>query len=274
MSYIMQSSGHAAHRARRVFPEFHIVLQPIVDLQRRAAYAYEALCRGSANQNYAELTAQIDDSNIEAFDKLAMARALRLAARLRLDQRGAKIAINLGPRLDLSGRNASFLLSLARHYGILAASIMLELSEGVRMDAARLAQVVNRQRAAGVLIALDDFGAGYAGLNVLATSMPDIVKIDRELVRNIESNRTKRTIVGALAGLCRKLRVKLVAEGVETAAEFRTLQELRVDLMQGFLFAMPAVCELPEIRLPSLELRRFPRVTHNDRAWLRNALRQ
>ncbi len=274
MFHILQSGGNAVHPAQRSFPEFQIVLQPIVDLQRKAAYAYEALCRGTHGQNYAALVAGLEPAHIAAFDKLAMARSLRLAAKYRLEDRGAKIAINLGPRMDMTGRDASYVLRLAKHYGIEPASIVLELSEGVRMDAGRLVQIVDCHRAAGVLIAIDDFGAGYASLNVLAMSMPDVVKIDRELIRDIESNRAKKTIVGGFAKICRKLGVKLIVEGVETTAEFRTLRGLGVDLMQGFLFAVPAVCELPEIQLPSLERRRFARVTRQEREWLRNALRQ
>jgi EAL domain-containing protein (putative c-di-GMP-specific phosphodiesterase class I) len=267
-------SSNAGHRARRRFPDFQIVLQPIVDLQRQTAYAYEALCRGAHGQNYAALIAGLDPPHIPAFDKLAIARSLRLAAKFRIEERGAKIAINLGLCLNMAERDAAYVLRLAKHYGIKPASIVLELSEGVRMDPSRLAQIVDRHRAAGVLIAIDDFGAGYASLNVLATSMPDVVKIDRELIRDIESNRAKKTIVAGFAKVCRKLGVKLIAEGVETAAEFRTLHGVGIDLMQGFLFAVPAVCELPEIRLPSLERRNFPRVTRHDREWLRNALRQ
>ena len=274
MFHIMRPSGDAAHRSRRRFPEFQVLLQPVFDLQRQTVYAYEALCRGFEGQNYAELIADLDPNHISAFDKLTMAKSFRLAATLRLEQRGARIAINLSPGLDLAGRDASYVLRLAKHYGIRPASVVLELSEGVRMDSAKLVRIVNSHRFAGVLIAIDDFGAGYASLNVLATCMPDVVKIDQELIRNIESNVAKKTIVGAFAKMCRKLGIRLIAEGVETTAEFRTLRNLNVDLMQGFLFGTPAVCELPVIRRPDLGEKNFPRVTQHDRTWLRNALRQ
>jgi EAL domain-containing protein (putative c-di-GMP-specific phosphodiesterase class I) len=269
-----QSTGQAAHRARREFPEFQIVLQPIVDLETETVYAYEALSRGMQGENYAILIADLDPMQVSAFDKLAMAKSLRVAAKLRLQEKGAKIAINLGPRLDLSGRDVSYVLRLAKHYRLKTSSVVLELSEGVRMSGGKLARIVGIHRAAGVVIAIDDFGAGYAGLNILATCRPDVVKIDRELIQGIEGNKAKKTIVEAFAKVCRKLGVDLIAEGVETYAEFRTLRGFGITLMQGYLFAHPVGCEIPQVRIPPREQRRFPRVTRDEREWLRNALRQ
>ena len=270
----MQSSSRADQRFQGedgVFPEFQIVLQPIVDLERERIFAYEALSRGSHDESYAELIEAIDPPSLPLFNKLALAKALRLAAELQLEATGAKISLNVGPT---PGMDADYILHTARHYGIKASSIMLELTEGIRMSCVDLRRIIACHRAIGVLVAIDDFGAGYAGLNALATCTPDVLKIDHERSTHIESNMAKKTIVKAFAGVCRRLKVRIVAEGVETMAECRTLQGFGVNLMQGHLFARPAACTVPSINFPGKLQRRLPRITREDRQWLRNAIRQ
>ena len=92
----------------------------------------------------------------------------------------------------------------------------------------------------GFRIAVDDLGAGYAGLTSFAVLDPDIVKVDMNLVRGIESSAVKRRLVSSVVSLCREMEMMLVAEGVETAAERDVLSDLGCDLFQGFLFARPA----------------------------------
>jgi EAL domain-containing protein (putative c-di-GMP-specific phosphodiesterase class I) len=191
-----------------------------------------------------------------------------------LEKKRAKITINLGPLMEMRGRDACYVMRLAKHYGLKMNSVVLELSEGVRMDGTELARIVSIHRSAEVVIAIDDFGAGYAGLNVLARCAPDVVKIDRELIQGIESNLAKKTIVEAFAKVCRKLGVRLIAEGVETMEEYRTLRGFGIRLMQGFLFAHPATCEIPQVQFPRKEPRHYSRITRDDREWLRNAIRQ
>lgn len=269
-----RSSGESAHRVTRIYPRFDIVLQPIVDVDARTVYAYEALCRGEHGENYMTLAAGLEQSLLSRFDKLAMARSMRTAAALHIEGTGAKISINVGPETHLIGKDANYIARLAKHYGVKTSSIVLEFSEGVRMDCIELAQIVETHRAAGTVIAMDDFGAGYAGLNSLAISTPDVLKLDRELIKDIESSKVKKTIVGAFTKICRKLGVSIIAEGVETVAECRTLQGFGISLMQGYLFARPVGCELPQVRLPSREHKSYGRVSRDECEWFRNAIRQ
>nr|WP_158942990.1 EAL domain-containing protein [Granulicella sp. S190] len=274
MFYSAEGSDPTARRILRTFPAFQILLQPIVDLETETVYAYEALCRGMHGESYSDLIADFEPWQIPSFDKLAMAKSLKLASTMRLEQRGAKVAINLGPLMELRNKDACYVVRLAKHYGLRPDAVMLELSEGVRMDGIELARIVDLHRKAGIIIAIDDFGAGYAGLNVLARCAPDVVKIDRELIKGIESNRAKKTIVEAFSKVCRKLRVKLIAEGVETVEEYLTLRGFGIRFMQGFLFAHPMACELPQVRFPKAEPKYFSRITRDEREWFRNALRQ
>ena len=95
-------------------------------------------------------------------------------------------------------------------------------------------------RALGFKIAVDDLGAGYAGLASLAALEPEIVKIDMSLIRGVENHPTKRRVVGAITTLCRELGSQVVAEGVETDAERASVSAAGVDLIQGYLYGKPA----------------------------------
>jgi len=101
-------------------------------------------------------------------------------------------------------------------------------------------------RRLGFRIALDDLGAGYAGLTSFTDLEPEIVKIDMSLVRNIDQDLTKQTVIESIRRLCEQLGTPVIAEGVETAAEKDALLSLGCDLMQGYLFARPCR-ELPGV---------------------------
>jgi EAL domain-containing protein (putative c-di-GMP-specific phosphodiesterase class I) len=95
--------------------------------------------------------------------------------------------------------------------------------------------------------ALDDFGAGHAGLNLLARFQPDIIKLDMELIRGLEASLPRRMIVDGVIKMCSALGVTVIAEGIETDGELAALKELGVRYIQGFLFAKPAFEALPEV---------------------------
>ena len=137
----------------------------------------------------------------------------------------------LDPELNGSG---SPLLALAPR-------VVLEITE--RAPLSSLEEVRERcfeLRRLGFRIAVDDLGAGYAGTTSFAVLDPDIVKVDMNLVRGIESSTVKRRLVSSVISLCREMEMLLVAEGVETPAERDVLSGMGCDLFQGFLFARPA----------------------------------
>jgi EAL domain-containing protein (putative c-di-GMP-specific phosphodiesterase class I) len=263
------------NRVKRL-PEFQIFLQPIVDMKRASIFAYEALSRGMGGERYPELLGQVDPDLISKFDEQIMIRGLQLAATLRLESLGAKISLNMGPATAL---DRAYVLREAKRSGIKPSSIVIELTEGVRMDPVRLARIIAGYRSAGVVVALDDFGGGYAGLNVLATCVPDVLKIDRELIRNIHSSPLKKTIVGAFADVCRRLNVEIIAEGVETISEVDALLCMGINLMQGYFFAYPRAEQIPEVIFPrkyqnAALQKQWPRISKSDREWFRRAIRQ
>ncbi|MCK9461225.1 MAG: EAL domain-containing protein [Proteobacteria bacterium] len=121
-----------------------------------------------------------------------------------------------------------------------ASRVVLEVTERAALDEkAGIAERVGRLRKLGYRIAIDDLGAGYAGLSYFTQLTPDVVKIDMSLVRNIHEDPVKQKLVGSLTQLCKELGMRVVAEGIETAAERDTCVELGCDLLQGYLFAKP-----------------------------------
>ena len=92
---------------------------------------------------------------------------------------------------------------------------------------------------------MDDFGAGYAGLSLLADFQPDIIKVDMALIRNVHLSPARQTIVAGLVSIARTMGVTILAEGVETREEMAVLRAAGIRLFQGYLFAKPAIGRLP-----------------------------
>ena len=102
----------------------------------------------------------------------------------------------------------------------------------------------------GFRTAIDDFGAGHSGLALLTKFQPDIVKLDMDLIRAIDTRSVSQAVVAHTLALLNDLGIEAVCEGIETEAEFETLSSLGVRLMQGYLFARPEFERLPSATLP------------------------
>lgn len=123
----------------------------------------------------------------------------------------------------------------------IASRVVLEITERASIDNLEtLGPRVGELRAAGYRIAIDDLGAGYAGLTAFAVLEPDIVKLDMTLVRGADGSRPKRRIIGSVADACRDLGMLVVAEGVETRGELGAVLDAGCDLVQGYLLGKPA----------------------------------
>ncbi len=225
--------------------------QPIVDITNRLPYAYEALLRGARNEPAGVILGALDEESIETIDKLARPRAIALAARLGL---GTRLHLNFQPR-SLASSNAVIeqTLAVAQRYGFDNEQVVLEVTETqVIDDQRRFADAINEFRAEGVMVAIDDFGAGYSGLNLLANFQPDLVKLDMELVRGIAHHGPRQAIVRAIRQACNDLGIDVIAEGVETLEEFYWFEDEGVTLFQGYLFARPGFECLPSPSFPNV----------------------
>jgi len=127
-------------------------------------------------------------------------------------------------------------------------NLMFEFTENEKMnDPAHVQRIVETYRKFGFWTALDDFGAGYAGLGLLARLQPDLIKIDMELLRDIHVIPAKQAIIAGIVGIARTLDIKILAEGVENEQELTVLRATGISLFQGYHFAKPALMSLPSV---------------------------
>lgn len=230
---------------------FSMAFQPIVDVARRRIYAYEALVRGPSGESAFSVLEQVNAVNRYAFDQNCRVKAIELAARLGIVETGAKLSINFIPgamyRPEACVRAT---LAAAQHTGIAPDDIVLELTENEPIvDLQLLNDIFDVYRRNNLRIAIDDFGAGFAGLGLLARFQPDVIKLDLDVVRGVDVDAPRRIIIAAIARMAAELALDVVAEGVETEAELTTLLDLGVTLIQGYYFAKPAFEALPAVAM-------------------------
>lgn len=228
-----------------------MAFQPIVDVDRRTVFAQEALVRGADGGGAAQVLAGVSDANRYAFDQLCRTTAIEQAAALDLTADGAGLSINFLPNAVYEPRACiRVTLEAAMRTGLPTEAVIFEFTENETIDTAHLLNILRSYRAMGFRTAIDDFGAGYAGLGLLTKFQPDIVKLDMDLVRGIDADPVKRAVVRHTLNLLADLGVQPVCEGIETAAEYRVLRDLGVTLMQGYLFARPVLNGLAEVVWP------------------------
>lgn len=220
---------------------FSMAFQPIVDITTRTIYAHEALVRGTGGEGAFTVLSQVADDNRYAFDQQCRVKAIELATDLNLAQDGARLSINFMPNAVYEPRACIRLtLATAVRTGFPLDRIIFEFTEDEKLDTNHLLNILRTYRAMGFKTAIDDFGAGYAGLGLLSKFQPDIVKLDMELIRGVDSDRVKQRIVKSLFELLSDLGISTICEGVETEDELRALEDLGVQLVQGFALARPA----------------------------------
>ncbi len=231
-----------------------MAFQPIVDVQTGRIYAYEALVRGLENQPAGWVLEQVTAEQRYAFDQRCRVTAIATAAKLGLAETGAKLAINFMPGAVYSPAACLQLtLDTARRLSFPSDQLIFEITEGEEVvDRGHLAAIAREYRRHGFEMAIDDFGAGYSGLNLLAEIGADLVKLDMDLIRNIPERPKAMAIVAAMVQLCERLSTQLIAEGVETPEEYEALRGCGVRLMQGYLLARPAFQTLPAVTLPDM----------------------
>jgi len=226
--------------------DIRMAFQPIVDLRDSKVFAYEALVRGPDGGSAASVLDRVTPANRYAFDQRCRVKAVEMAASLGVT---TNLCINYMPNAVYEpNRCLRTTLEVARRTGFPINRIVFEATEGERVrDPEHLRTILEVYKRQGFQTAIDDFGAGYAGLNLLAEFQPDIIKLDMALVRGIDANRARQAIVAGIIGICRLLHITVIAEGIETSAELKTLRELGVFLVQGYLFARPAFEALPPV---------------------------
>lgn len=234
------------------FPvKISMAFQPIVDVGSGAPFAFEALVRGAEGEGAGSVLAQVSETSRYSFDQACRVKAIELAAALSLADQGAYLSINFLPNAVYEPRACiRATLEAATAHNFPLDRIIFEFTEVERLNPAHVLNILRTYRAIGFKTAIDDFGAGWSGLGMLSQFTPDIVKLDMDLVRNIDQRPSARTIVANVLRMLADLGVTAVCEGIETVEEYVVLQDLGIRYMQGYLFARPGFETLPPISMP------------------------
>jgi EAL domain-containing protein (putative c-di-GMP-specific phosphodiesterase class I) len=222
-----------------------MAFQPIVDVGSQSIFAHEALVRGVSGEGAGEILSRVSNENIYAFDQKCRVTALTLAAALDLSGDGSHLSINFLPNAVYEPRACIRLtLEAAMKTGFPLNRIMFEFTESERLDPHHMLNILRCYRDMGFKTAMDDYGAGFAGAGLLCKFQPDIVKLDMDLIRGIDTDRVRQIVVGNTLAMLDDLGITTICEGVETAGEYEMLGSLGVRLMQGYFFARPALAAL------------------------------
>ena len=231
------------------------VFQPIVDLKRRTVVGYEALSRfDEVNGVYLgpeqwfsaaialDLTAELD------------AMALGSAFRHRDDlPPNCFLSVNVDPASLLDRRVLDVLFAQGNLGGV-----VIELTEHRAWDWPLLSPIVERLKAAGATFAMDDTGAGFAGLQQILQLRPSILKLDRGIVDGVDRDEAKRALIEMLGSFASRTDAWILAEGIETAAEAQILMDLQVPLVQGYYFGRPGPAWMNLDPVALTEMRQIP----------------
>ena len=242
-----KSRCDACRQATPLGFDFQFAYQPIVDLRDQSVFAHEALVRGPAGEGALDVLRQVNDTNRYRFDQECRTRAIKGAAALGMQQH---LSINFMPnavyRPELCIRST---LEAAKAHDFPLDKLIFETLESEHIDNYRhLTHILREYREFGFKTAIDDFGAGYSGLNLLADFQPDLIKLDMALIRDVDQDRARQAIVRGVVMMCSELNVTVIAEGIESAGERDFLADCGIFLMQGNWFARPAFQALAEVR--------------------------
>jgi len=247
----------SAERARIVDAEFdiHAVLnartmlshfQPIISIRERRVIGLEALVRATnpasgkpISPNYLFDAASRHKQSLQ-LDRLCREAAISGFASLASLDPDLILFINVDvSTLSRSAAESNALIKLTEEYGIAPERVAIEIIESKINDATALQRFITNHRKRGFLIALDDMGAGHSNLERIPSIKPDIIKLDRSLIQNIDQEYHKQELFDFFIKLAHRIGVFVIVEGIETEAEALSCLERGADLVQGFYFAYP-----------------------------------
>ncbi|TYD50861.1 diguanylate phosphodiesterase [Cronobacter sakazakii] len=227
-------------------------LQPIVEPTTCKIKAYEALIRSPEGGSPAALFASLSSQALYDLDLHSKEIAFALAKAVNIGSQ--MISVNLLPGSLVQCPHAvEILLAQIARQGLLPQQVIVEITESEvisRFD--EFEYVIRQLRAAGINLAIDDFGAGFAGLSLLTRFQPGRIKIDRCIVADIHLHGPKQAIVHGIVRCCAELEITVVAEGVEKVEEWCWLEAAGIRYFQGYLFAKPLLNRAPSVSWPTV----------------------
>lgn len=218
------------------------VYQPIVSLGSGQVYGYEALSRISDSKLQLNIDQmfRLADKKGKAWELETLCRAKALENAVCLDP-DKKLFLNVNSNIIYDDKfKTGFTKTRVSEYGLNANNIIFEITERAAiLDSSAFLGSINHYKDQNYGIAIDDVGAGYSGLNVIASVRPGIIKLDMNLVRNIDEDETKQLLCKAMVDFGKSAGIQLIAEGIETEEELKVLIKLGVDLGQGYFLGVP-----------------------------------
>lgn len=223
--------------------EIRAVFQPIVSLQSGKVYAYEALSRITLKKcsfHIGEAFEIAQEMNcLWAFEKLCRVNSIKMAAQ---KPRHAKLFLNVDPNII---HDSSFISGVTgeklEKYNLDCSDIVFEATERSAIkDIDTFRKSLRHYRQQGFSVAVDDVGSGYSGINRIFEINPQYIKIDMEIIKNIEKDACKRSFVAALAQFAADSHIALIAEGIETKEQLEAVISLHIDYAQGYYLAKPS----------------------------------
>jgi len=230
--------------------EFDITMayQPIVDVRDDSVFAYEALVRGKDGEGAGQVLSRVTEDNRYYCDQTCRVKAIQIASELGID---CNLSINFLPNAVYRPETCiRATMEAADLFNLPVSKIIFEVTEAEPVnDPVHLLNIFDEYRDRGFITAIDDFGSGYAGLNLLTKFKPQVLKLDMELCQGIADDVVKRTITEGAIRTAKALDILVIAEGVETTEDLRVLRDLGADYFQGYLLDRPQIEALP---LPDL----------------------
>ncbi len=226
----------------------HPVYQPIISLNDGSVYGYEALCRIDLSDcafNTEQMFGIAEKLKcLWELESICRRMSIKDAMHKPAD---AKLFVNVDPNVIHdkkfhSGMTAGYL----KKYNMEPDDIVFEITERNSVeDAKTFIKSIRHYKKQNYRIAIDDFGSGFAGPNLLCLLEPDIIKIDMEIIRNIDKDRIKRMFVKSLSVFGKNTGTKILAEGIETSEELKVLIDLEIDYGQGYYLGRPVPTFIP-----------------------------
>lgn len=213
--------------------------QPIVDTSKGRISSIEALIRSEDGKYPEDIIGCLEGAEKYEFDLETKAIAIKQGAALINSEQS--LSINLCPGAITHRANVGeYLHSLVTQSGLHPQQLVVEVTEvEIIKESSVFHDAIEQIRSFGIGIAIDDFGAGYAGLSLLADFSPDKIKLDRKITTGIHENGPRQAITEAVLEFANSMGIPLVVEGVETLDEWLWLQHAGVQRFQGYLFAKP-----------------------------------
>ena len=225
--------------------ELRLVYQPIVAVSDGRLVGAEALVRWEHPERGLLAPAQFlplaeETGMIVPLGRWVLQEACAQATRWQENSRLLRIAVNVSAHQLANNELGPLVIEVLARTGLDPSRLGLEITESVLLEESRISvDLLGELRALGVQVSLDDFGTGYSSLSYLRRLPLDTVKLDRAFISGLAETGVDRRIVAAVVQMARALSMTVIAEGVETAAQWACLRELGCHLAQGYYFARP-----------------------------------